>query len=425
MHMMEYPLRNTQRKRKKIIVIFLVCLSFGLGFFAGDLWSVGRAVTNESGQVDITKVVDLYSKTRSPSVSFSQYWDIWDSIQSNYVGNNTDDVSLFYGSLEGLVNSLDDPYSVYFPPKKAAEFAQDLSGKFEGIGAEIGVKDKQIIILAPLPSSPAEQAGLRPGDMVLAIDEKETFGMTLEEAVSRIRGPKGTSVRLSIVREDALDKTRNIVITRNTIDVPSIMFEMKENGIAFIRIGYFNEKTKKEFDTAVRSFLEKSGKGIILDMRSNPGGYLDTSIDVASEWIAEGVIVKEAFRDPAQNQEHATTGNHRLVGVPTVVLVDDLTASGAEIVAGALQDYKAATILGQQTFGKGSVQDFQFLPDGSALKLTVAKWLTPNGRHIDQEGILPDIIIDPMFRLVDDQNQPLEKPVDEGMEKAMEILNKL
>jgi len=414
----EHVSRKNGSKRIVLGVAFIVV--FLLGIFVGSSYDLSKKLTSR-GSVNISKVIDLYSKTRNPEVSFTQYWDVWDKIKQKYVNQPVDDVSLFYGSLEGLVAGLNDPYSIYFPPKKAQEFAQDLSGELEGIGAEIGMRDNQITVIAPLPKSPAEKAGIRAGDKILAIDGKDTASLSLDEAVSKIRGTKGTKVMLTITN-DGIEKARDVSIIRETIDVPTIDWSMKENGVVYLRISYFNDNTWSQFDAAVKQILTKLPKGIILDLRSNPGGYLDTSVQVASEWVKDGVIVSERFNSD-KTDEYKTQGAHRFAGIPTIVLVDEGTASGSEIVAGALKDYGVAQLVGTKTFGKGSVQDFEVLPDGSALKLTIAKWLTPKGTEINGKGIEPDIAIKEMFvqKPGTDGKSP-DNFTDAGMEKALELL---
>jgi len=401
--------------RKRIVLFFLCAAIFFLGMFIGHTWSVKQVLTNTAGTVDITKVVNLYGRNRSDKVSFDQFWKVWDKVKEKYVNQPVDDVDLFYGAIEGMVAGLNDPYSVYFKPEKAEEFTKDLSGEFEGIGAEVGKKEEMITIIAPLPGSPAEKAGLKSGDIIFAIDGEDVLDVSVDEAIAKIRGKKGTPVVLTIAREGVVG-TKEYSVIRDTINIPTVTWKMQTDSIVYLRVHYFNEHTWSQFDEAVKEIKKKNARGLILDLRSNPGGYLETSVQVASEWVPPGqLVLKEVFNNGKKN-EYTSQGAYRFANMKTMVLVDEGTASGAEIVAGALQDYRAATIIGQKTYGKGSVQDFEILPDGSALKLTIAKWFTPNEQQIDKHGIVPDVTIE----------LPVEEktttPKDLVLEKALEFL---
>lgn len=409
------------KNRKYILFGSVIALALISGMLLGRFFTLRSALFNEDGKVEITKVLDLYSKTKSSGVSFDQFWEVWDVVKNEYVDKPVDDTKLFYGAIEGMVAGLGDQNSVYFSPEKAEEFARDLSGEFEGIGAEIGLRDGQLLVVAPLPESPAERAGLRTGDIILKIDDEDTFGLSVDEAVAKIRGKEGTTVKLSVIHNDS-EIIEDIIVTREVINVPTTEWKIMENNVAYLRINYFNEDTWGEFDQAVKEMLLKNPKGLILDLRSNPGGYLETSIDVASEWVDDGFIVSEKFNDGTENK-YESRGTHRLAGMKTVVLIDGGSASGSEIVAGALQDYKFATLVGETSYGKGSVQDFQVLSDGSALKLTVARWYTPLDRQIDKKGIEPDIVLENMYSdvSVDETNGEVNY-TDLGIQKALEIL---
>jgi carboxyl-terminal processing protease len=346
-------------------------------------------------------------------LDFGAFWDIWNFVKENYYQQPVSDEDLFYGSVKGILEGLDDPYSVFFDPEEAKEFNESLNGSFEGIGAQIDVDETgQLVIVAPMPESPAAVADLRPGDKILAIDGEETTGMSVEEAVMKIRGPKGTAVILVITR-NGLESAVEVEIFRDTIIINSLELEIRDDGLAIISLYTFNEDAGEQFIAAVNDLLSAGAKGIILDLRSNPGGMLDVAIDIGSAWTGQKTVVIQETR--GRQQAFVGSQHARLSQIPTVVLVDSGSASASEIVAGALQDYDLAKIVGTRTFGKGSVQDFQELEDGSAVKLTVAEWLTPNGRSINHVGITPDIIVE--YTLAD-----FEAKVDPQMDAAVELL---
>lgn len=345
---------------------------------------------------------------------FNLYWEVWDALKQNYVDKiKIKDKELFYGSLKGLAQSLDDPYTVFMDPKMAQEFADDLAGTFEGIGAEVGIRNDIVTVIAPLDGMPAQKAGLRAGDKIYEIDGKSTIGLTVDQAVKKIRGQKGTKVTLTILRGVG-EKPKDIIITRDVIFVKSIKTEMRSDGIYVIKVSNFNDDTLDLFNTAVNEALLKNPKGIILDLRNNPGGYLDTAVALASEWVSAGPIVAEQFGENKRN-EYPSNGRARLSKFPTVVLVNGGSASASEILAGALRDYKKATLVGEQTYGKGSVQTLKDLSDGSALKVTIAKWLTPAGDFINDKGITPAVEV----KL---EQADIDKNIDPQLNKALEIL---
>lgn len=319
--------------------------------------------------------------------------EAWDLIINDYVDKDRLDTStLSQAAIKGMVEALDDPYSAYLDAAAYQLSLSDLEGKFEGIGAYVAVKDEQIMIIAPIADSPAAQAGIKAGDIILGIDDKPTSEMSLAEAVLYIRGPKGTSVRLLILHQGETEP-EEIEIVRDEIEVPSVYFEMRGD-IAYINITYFSERTNEELSPVLQSITQEAATGIILDLRSNPGGLLQTVVDVASRFLKEGVVV-----DVVDNQGKHTTSTVKPEGattdLPLVVLVDSYSASGSEVLAGALQDYDRATIAGTRTYGKGSVNILHQLKDGSGLYLTTARWFTPNGRPIEGEGIAPDYELDP------------------------------
>jgi len=383
------PLSRHRHLVSSGILVVITLLAFVVGVLYGrnqGAASLGASAFSSSSVNIIGIGADASQKIKD--VNFNLYWDVWNKLQEKFIGKPIKDENLFYGSLEGLVAATGDPYTVFLKPQKAERFNQDLSGSFFGIGAELGMKKDFITIVAPLPDSPAERAGLKSGDKILAVDGKETYGWSLDEAVNKIRGPKGTEVKLLILSNNS-STPKEVKIIRDVIKVKSVIWEMKEGGVAYIKISSFNEDTSSAFDKSVREVLVKNPSSLILDLRNNPGGFLDVAVRVASEWIPEGAIVEEKFSD-GHSEKYVSSGKHRLKDLKTWVLVNGGSASASEIVAGALQDYGKAVLVGEKTFGKGSVQDYEQLSDGSALKITVAEWLTPKGRHINNNGIEPD-----------------------------------
>jgi len=315
--------------------------------------------------------------------------EAWDIIVNDYVDKDGLDTSaLSQAAIKGMMEALGDPYSAYLDAEAYQLSLSNLEGKFEGIGAYVGVdEDGQIMIIAPIADSPAAEAGIKAGDIILKINGRSASEMSLVEVVLYIRGPKGTSVRLLILHQGETEP-EEIEIVRAEIEVPSVHFEMKGD-IAYINITYFSERTNEELSPVLQSITQEAATGIILDLRSNPGGLLQTVVDVASRFLKEGVVV-----DVVDNQGRHTTSTVKPKGattdLPLVVLVDGYSASGSEVLAGALQDYDRATIAGTRTYGKGSVNILHQLKDGSGLYITTARWLTPNGRPIEGEGIEPD-----------------------------------
>ncbi len=382
-----------------VLIFFVLGLVFYTGVFAGSKWEKTSTPGSLQGIFgDSKKANDGYGEVKNgdkippylaKDVDFKLFWEVWQLVQKESVNKDTPDIKLFYGALSGIVGALGDPYSVYFDPETYKKFNEDLSGSFDGIGAEIGIKNEQLIVVTPLEGNPAAKAGLLAGDKIVAIDGKSTVGMSVDAAVDLIRGVKGTKVTLTIYRDGDTD-TKKFEIERDTITIESVKWEMKKGDIAYIKVSHFNRDTEGGFANAVNGVIAKKPKGIILDLRNNPGGFLDTAIQMAGYWIDGKPVVTERYSADKEDVYKART-SPQFAGIKTMVLVNEGSASASEIVSGALQDYKAATLIGMKTFGKGSVQDIKELSDGSAVKLTIAKWLTPNGRQISEKGIPPDI----------------------------------
>jgi carboxyl-terminal processing protease len=323
----------------------------------------------------------------TPKSGFDIVEQAWEIILQDYVENDQIDIeALAQGAVRGMVEALDDPYTSFLDPETYQLSLKSLEGSFEGIGAYVAIKDEQLMIISPIADSPADKAGIRAGDIILEIDGQSTTGMSLVEAVLLVQGPEGTRVTLLVLHEGETDPEL-IEVVRAVIEVPSVEFEMREE-FAYITITNFSERTAVEL-LAVMEVVNQQASGIILDLRGNPGGLLGTVVDVASFFLDEGVVV-DVVDNEGNHEAYSVRPSGIITDLPMVVLVDEYSASGSEVLAGALQDYGRATIAGTTTFGKGSVNVMRQLGDGSGLYLTNARWLTPKGRLIEGVGIYPD-----------------------------------
>ncbi len=404
------------RKAKTTFHFFVGLLIFIFGVGVGVIInylqeSYSQSYTGQTAQLTNIDRSDSYAYT---DVDFSLFWTVWDSVTNRYIEQPVNEVDLFYGAVTGMVAGLGDPHSLFFDPEETADFFEEINGSFDGIGAEIGIKNDQLTIIAPLPGSPAEQAGLHAGDIVLAIDDLDSSFMTVNTAVRYIRGEQGTTVVLTIQREGA-EAPFNVDIVRDTIQVDSITWEMIDQGekrIAMITITHFNSDTALYFQEAMNAVLLEQPDGIILDLRNNAGGFLDAAIDIASTFIESGnAVVYEQYSD-GEEKAYNATGSSAPVRMDTVVLINSGSASASEILAGALQDYDIATLIGTTSFGKGTVQDLQTFSDGSSLKLTISRWLTPNKNHIDAVGVEPDYTVE---RTAEDFSNDLDPQYDAAL----------
>ena len=375
------------RLRTLVFVVLAIAI-FTLGWLAG----AGQETYEEQDitQGEVTNQIRFYEGIED-DVSFQQFWQVWDLAKDIYLRGPVSEKDLFYGAITGMIDGLEDPYSVFFDPMDASAFNEELEGEYSGIGAEIGKEDDYIVVVAPLSGSPAEESGLLAGDYIIGVDEEDIIGVTVDYAVSIIRGEAGSEVVLTVVR-NGFDNTVEIPITRGEIKINSVEWELKDDGIMYIDLYMFNEDTTSLFRQAAQEILTSDVNGILLDLRNNPGGLLTEAINVAGFWIADDIVVQERVGD--EIEKYAANGFAWLEEYPTVILVDGGSASGSEILAGALQDYGLATLVGEQTYGKGSVQEYYEFDDGSALKITTAEWLTALGRSIDKVGITPDVVIE-------------------------------
>jgi len=361
-----------------------------------------------------------YCVQQPSTVDFSLFWDAYGKLKNKFVEpEKIDDQKIVYGAIQGMAESLDDPYTAFFTPAEAKKFEDDLAGSFEGIGAEIGIKNDLLTIVAPLKNTPAEKAGLKAGDIITQIDGKSTSGMSSDDAVDLIRGKGETTVTLTIYRDEWQD-TKDIPITRDVIVIPAMELSFIDNGqVAYIQIYQFGDTLSSDFRKAAEQILGSNAQKIILDLRNNPGGYLETAQDISGYFIENGqTVVIEDFGDDKEENVYKTEGNYSLEKYPLVVLINEGSASASEILAGALRDNRGVQLIGEKSFGKGSVQEVVNLRGGSFLKITIAKWLTPKGVSISEVGLDPDIKVE-----ITDQDTTENK--DPQLDKALEIVKGL
>ncbi|MFO0702983.1 MAG: S41 family peptidase [Candidatus Andersenbacteria bacterium] len=361
---------------------FVAVLLIVVALLGGVL--IGRQVYGTSAQP--------FKAQSTSGIDFSLFDEVFKQIQGKYVEPPKDTTNLEYGAIKGLVAGLGDQNSNFMDPEETKAFQENLDGKFSGIGVELAIKDKQLTVVTPLPQSPGERAGLKTGDVIVAIDKVATSTLALDEAVTKIRGESGSQVTLLVTRKGQFE-AKEFKVTREEINVQSVTWKVRDDGIGVLTLTRFGEDTADKVHQAAQEFLSKHVRGVVLDLRGNPGGFLTAAVDVASEFVQDGVIVTEEYGDGSK-QDYRATGKAELKDVPLVVLANEGSASAAEILAGALQDYGRAKLVGVKTFGKGSVQELTSLGKGTSLRLTVAKWVMPKGRKIDHVGIEPDIKVE-------------------------------
>lgn len=321
---------------------------------------------------------------------FEKLYSTYDKIKDDYY-EEVDEEKLVDGAINGMIKSLDDPYSAYMDKKEASSFHESISSSFEGIGAEIQEQDGQIMVVSPIKGSPAEKAGVKPNDIILSVDGKSVEGLSSSEAVLKIRGEKGTKVNLSISRAGESEPIK-LTIKRDTIPIETVYAEMLDDGVAKIQVTSFSEHTVQELKTALEEMSKKDMKGLVLDLRGNPGGLLDQAIEMASLFIPNGKVVLQV-EDRSGKKDVYKSENDGELKIPVVVLIDDGSASASEIVAAAVSESADIPLIGVKSFGKGTVQTAQDFEDGSNFKYTAAKWLTPEGNWIHKKGIKPDITV--------------------------------
>jgi carboxyl-terminal processing protease len=398
----------------------------GLGLFLAAIIAAGSFV---AGMVFYANVYDkpappvIVSQTPEPvegdiPVEFATFWEAWLFLNEQFYGEIPPDNERVYGAIRGMVASFGDQHTGFIDPIRAAVFSEDISGSFEGIGATIRLDEfGRLMIADPMPGSPALKAGLRPGDFIMEVDGQSLEGLSLYEDVLLIRGPAGSTVVLTIFREGEIEPF-DVSIERATIEIEIVESELLENNVGYVRLAQFSQDAAGITGDAIESLLDQGATAIIFDLRSNPGGLLSEAVDVSALFIEEGPVVIERLKNGEERLFDARRSRHAALDIPLVVLINGGSASASEIVAGAIQDYERGTVIGQQTFGKGSVQLPHTLSDGSELRVTVAEWLTPLGRQIHGEGITPDIEVEMTF-------EDVEQELDPQLDAAIEFLSKL
>ncbi|MBU0706470.1 S41 family peptidase [Patescibacteria group bacterium] len=406
-----YSAKESSSSAPKFIGLFLL-LTFV--FMLG--WNAGVNHNQiQQGLAPKTTVTSPLGQTET--INMQLFWDAWNILSSNFVDPHAlVTENMIFGAIKGMVASVNDPYTNFMTPKENREFQESMQGHLEGIGAELTLRNGMLTVISPLKNSPAQKAGLQPEDIIYEVDGNSTEDMTLEQAVMKIRGEKGSVVTLTVLRKNYSEPIK-LRIVRDTININSIDWKMKGD-IAIIEINQFGDNTKQEFSKAISEILLKRPKGVVLDLRYNGGGYLDGAIDITSEFLEKEKVVTIKKRNPAEDEVIYVNGQARMANIPLAILINKGSASASEIVAGAIQDNNRGIIIGENSFGKGTVQSVENLIGGSSLRVTIAKWFTPNDQNINENGITPDIVVE---RTIED----IEADRDPQLEKAIEYLESL
>jgi carboxyl-terminal processing protease len=404
------PTSSSSKKTWVLIVVSLVLLgaTFGLGYKFGA-----------EQQPAILSIPELSNKEvgKPEQTDFSLFWQAWNTLSAKYVGSSTPtDKEKMYSAIEGLAASYGDPYTTFFPPVESKQFSETVSGTFAGVGMEVGIRDGILVVIAPLKNTPAYRAGIKAGDAILKIDDTDATVLTVDKAVSLIRGEKGTKVKLTMGRKD-VDQPIVFEVIRDNIEIPTVDTEHRKDGVFVIHLYNFSAVSPGLFREGLREFVESGSDKLILDLRGNPGGYLEAAVDVASWFLAPGeIIVTEDFGKAQSPEVYRSKGYNIFTDkLKLAVLINGGSASASEILAGALHDHEKAVLVGEKSFGKGSVQELIDLPEDTSLKVTIARWLTPSGGTINHNGIEPDVI-------ATTTEANFKKGIDDQLEKAAEVL---
>lgn len=401
-----------------LLIASVAVLLFGTGYKIG-------AYNNP-----LTTKVEKAS-TSGRDIDFSMFWKVWDTVEKKYVDKKkVDTKKMYYGAIKGMVASIEDPYTFFLTPVENKQSKDGLEGKFEGIGAQLGMKENRVVVIAPLKNSPAEKAGIMAGDYILKVNKEVIAGMPLTQVVSKVRGDKGTNVHLTLGRGE---KEVEIDVIRDTIRVESVEAQLDEHvstctgscgTVAYLKLNQFGDNTVDEWEQKVAEIKTKWDnriiKGLVLDLRDNPGGYLESSVYLAGEFLEQGKLVVKQESTSYENKDYFVTRRGSLLDIPMTVLINKGSASAAEILSGALRDHKRASLIGEKSFGKGSVQEAIDLGDGMGLHVTVAKWVLPKGEWINGKGIEPQIKLENTVP----EGDTMSREHDAQLDKAIELLLK-
>lgn len=396
--------------RKKVLSLTLLLMAGGLGYWLGQR-EVSLAWKNNSPQV---RVVNKLKPKEREEVNFALFWQVWERLENEYLDSTKiDEAEMVYGAIRGMTAALGDPYTAFLSPEDNQDSKEDLAGQFEGVGIQLGFREGVLAVVAPLKGTPAEKAGVQAGDLITKIDERDTQGISLPESVELIRGEKGTQVTLGLVREG---EYLEIEIIRGTIKVKSVELEWKDE-VAYVRLSRFGDETKKEWDEVVGEIVrhQPGVEKMVLDLRNNPGGYVDGAVYLASEFLEEGDLVVTQ-QEKWSKSDLRTKRVGKLQGIKMVILLNQGSASSSEILAGALKDQGQAVLVGEKSFGKGTVQEVIDFRGGSGLHVTTARWLLPSGKWIHENGIEVD------HEVEFDRVKWQDEGVDNQLEKALEVV---
>lgn len=408
----------------------------GIFLLAGTFYAGMQYGIDKKPDIEAISILNNKEEGKPEQIDFAPFWKAWNTLDEKFVGKGTTTISSqekVWGAISGLASSMGDPFTVFMPPEENKFFESEISGSFEGVGMEISNKDGELSVIAPLKGTPAYKAGIKPGDKILKIDDTPALLMKSEQAIKIIRGPKGTTVRFLVERKGR--EPFEIKVVRDTIQIPTIDTEfrqlankdnpnasgLREDGVFVVRLYNFSATSPMLFQNALREFVESGSHKLLLDLRGNPGGYLEAAVDMASWFLPAGkIVVKEEFGKKRDESVHRSRGYNVFenYNLKMVILVNGGSASASEILGGALQEYKVAKLVGTKTFGKGSVQELIKITPDTSLKVTIAKWMTPMGKSISDEGLTPDYIIEIT-------EKDTKANIDSQFNKAIEVLNKI